>query len=330
MRAITLKELKDVVKSYKDKRVLLTFHSIGDTDSVSSAFALLKYFKNGRIATPDFITSNSRRIIEHLGFSQGLITKGFDQSADLVILLDVNNFGDCGSFGKKLEGFSGAILIIDHHAPNKIDKPNVIAFNDESHNSTASIVYELIKSLGIIVDKKLANLIATGIISDSAEFKNAFPKTFIQIGELLDKSGMDYPSMLLEMHHIADVETRKEFIEELFESNITIINDMLILHGAAKIHANKLADDAIRIGADASIFYSTTKKEVSFSARLRPPLEKDYKLHMGALMKELAPIINGQGGGHPGAAGAYGPNISSRKKFLDRFMSEIKRRTDKG
>ena len=49
----------------RDKRTLLTFHSIGDTDSISSAFALLKFFNNATIATPDFITGNSRRILEN-------------------------------------------------------------------------------------------------------------------------------------------------------------------------------------------------------------------------------------------------------------------------
>jgi nanoRNase/pAp phosphatase (c-di-AMP/oligoRNAs hydrolase) len=323
MKAISLSSLRALLKSYRERRVLLTFHSMGDTDSIASALALQRYFKNAKVATPDFITSNSRRIMERLGFSEKLITNSFDNDAELVVLLDVNNFGDCGAFREKLERFGGVILIIDHHALSRIDKDNVMSFNSESYNSTSSIMYELVKSIGVSVDKKLANLLATGIISDSAEFKNAFPKTFVQVGELLERSKMDYPSLLLEMQHISSPEMRETSIRDLFGSEIAVKSGMLVLYGQAKVHANRLADDAIKIGADLSIFYTLNKKEVSFSARLRPTLDRKYDIHLGRIMKELAPIINGSGGGHPCAAGAYGSGLGSAKKLLDRFFYDI-------
>lgn len=326
MKEISFETLKELVLSNKDKKVLLTFHSIGDTDAISSAFGLLKIFQNSRIATPDFITGNSKRIIEKLGFDEKSITTDFDKKADMVVLIDVNNFEDCGKFRPELEAFKGTILIIDHHTPNVINKENVITFNNESYNSAASIVYELIKSTGTTIDKNLANLLATGILSDSAELRNAFPKTFVQIGELLQKSDTDYQSMLLEMQHLASPQARADFIKDLFKSKIVVDDGMLMLYGSAQMHANKIADDAIRIGADVAIFYTTREKEISFSARLRPPLDKTYKINLGKIMKALAPLINGQGGGHPAAAGAYGSNTLNASQFLDAFMEEIRKR----
>jgi nanoRNase/pAp phosphatase (c-di-AMP/oligoRNAs hydrolase) len=70
MKQIDINSLKETLRSYKDKRVLLTFHSVGDTDSIASALALQKYFKNASIATPDFITSNSRRTLDKKGVRQ--------------------------------------------------------------------------------------------------------------------------------------------------------------------------------------------------------------------------------------------------------------------
>ncbi len=322
MEAIDFKALQGFIAQYKNKKVLLTFHSIADTDSVSSAFGLSKYFSNARIAAPDYITANCRRIMEKLGFSESLISKEFDANADLVILLDVNNFEDCGVFKKELEKFKRTILIIDHHTESAVKKGGVVTFNDESYNSTASIVYKLIKG-SVNLDKKLASLLATGIISDSAEFRNAFPVTFMQIGELLEIGKTDYTSLLQEIQHPAVPETREGFIGDLFASNVRIINNMLMVSGKAHVHANMLADDAIRVGADISIFYTANKKEVSFSARLRPPLDRTHNMHLGKLMKELAPIINGQGGGHPCAAGAYGPKKENADKFLSTFISRI-------
>ncbi len=327
MKEIDFESLKSIVKSNRDKRVMLTFHSIGDTDSISSAFGLIKFFKNGKMAAPDFITGNSKRILDRLGFNQDEIATEFDENADMVVLLDVNNFEDCGRFKTKLENFKNTILIIDHHTPNNIKKENVYTFNDESYNSAASIVYELIKSEGIIIEKNLANLLATGIISDSAEFRNAFPKTFIQMGELLEKSGTDYQSILLEMHHIASLKTREEFIKDLFNSNIMISNEMLMLCGKTAIHSNKTADDGIKIGADLSLFYTIREKEISFSARLRPPLDKTKGINLGKIMKALGPIIEGKGGGHPCAAGAYGPGTQKANTFIESFFEEIRKRT---
>jgi nanoRNase/pAp phosphatase (c-di-AMP/oligoRNAs hydrolase) len=328
MKQIALNSLKEILRSYKDKRILLTFHSIGDTDSVASAVALQKYFKNATIATPDFITSNSRRMLEHTGIGEKLIKKEFDANAELVILLDVNNFEDCGNFKSRLENHPRTILIIDHHTSTPMAKENVISFNDESYNSASSIVYEILKSSNINIDKRLATLLAAGILSDSAELRNSFPKTFVQLGELLGRAKMSYPSLLLEMQHIASPETREGFIEDLFKSNISISSGVLMLYGKSKFHANTTADNAIKIGADAAIFYSTNKKEVSFSTRLRPTLDSKYDIHLGRIMKELAPIIGGQGGGHPCAAGAYGPSIQNASKFLASFISVINNKVE--
>ncbi len=329
MRDIDFKSLRSLMESSSTKRVMLTFHSVGDTDSISSAFGLQRFFKNSTIATPDFITGNSKRILEKLGYDSNTIKTKFDETAEMVILLDVNNFEDCGSFRQSLENFKGTIVIIDHHTPNDIKNDNVITFNDESYNSAASIIYDLITSSGIAIDGNLANLIATGIISDSAELRNAFPKTFVQIGELLEKSGMEYQTLLLEMQHVAPSGTREEFIKDLFKSSIIINGGLLMLYGHAESHANKIADDAIRIGADVALFYTKTSKEISFSARLRPPLDKKYGINLGKIMKALSTKLNGQGGGHPCAAGAYGDNIPNKDDFIKAFIDEINKKASR-
>lgn len=327
MQELDFGSLMRMIGEASGKKTIITFHSIGDTDSVSSSFALREMLKNATVSMPDFITGNSRRILNKFGFNEHEITQSFDKNAEYVILVDVNNFADCGTFSDELDSFEGTIIIVDHHTPNSIGKGNVFVFNDESYNSTASIVYEMMKSGGSKVDKNTARLLAAGIISDSAELRNAFPTTFVQLGELLQKGEIDYQSLLLDMHHIAPAQNREEFIHDLFGSKILNNGKFLMLYGSAHVHANKIADDAIRIGADAALFHTINKKEVSFSARLRPPLDREYGINMGRLMKSLGPLIDGQGGGHPCAAGAYGSKISCAEEFIRRFISEITEKT---
>ena len=204
MKKISFDELVQTVKELADKRVLLTFHSVGDSDAVSSAFGLKLILKNATIATPDTVTANSRRILQSFGFNADLITDKFDDSAEAIVLLDVNNFEDCGRFGPKLQDFKGKILVIDHHAQSQIGKEEVYAYNEEGRSATACIIYAVLGKLGIKPDQGMAKLLAAGIVSDSAEFRNADGMTFVQIGELLTIAKIDYPALAATITHISD------------------------------------------------------------------------------------------------------------------------------
>ncbi len=324
MRSIGFNALKSLLHESRDKRVMITFHSVGDSDSVSSAIALSAYLKNATVAKPDLISSNAARIMKKLGFDPESIPMAFDDSSDLVILVDVNTFDECGAFREKLLSFNKDVLIIDHHAKRDVEIGNVIAFNDESYNSSASIIYSLLESLGFEIDERIAELLLTGIISDSAELRNAMPDTFMQIGKLLKASKKDYQTVLEDMAHVADPEAREQTINDLMHARTEVRNGLLFVYGSAHSHANLAADDAIRVGADIALFMSVVEgREVSFSARMRPPLDRKLHLHLGVLMQSLAKIINGTGGGHPCAAGAYGPLTSKGREFEDKFRERI-------
>ncbi|MDE1868599.1 MAG: DHH family phosphoesterase [Candidatus Micrarchaeota archaeon] len=324
MELLTFDGLKSLLEEHKEKRVMLTFHSIGDTDSVSSAFALSEYMKNATIATPDFITNNCKRMLQRLGFRESMIKTEFDDGADLIIMLDVNNFEECGPFAERLAHFGKKILVIDHHARNEISGHDVLSFNDEGYNSTTSIVYDALERLGHTVGGKTAALIAIGIISDSADFINSFPKTFTQVGKLLETSGMGYSELLENIRHVASPESRLESITGLFGATAEVRHKLLFVYGRASFHANHFADNALKVGADVSIFYAITGNDVTFSARLRSPLDKELGIHLGVIMRDLAPVINGTGGGHPCAAGVYGKvSGDNYKELINRFISEI-------
>jgi nanoRNase/pAp phosphatase (c-di-AMP/oligoRNAs hydrolase) len=322
MRAIDFEELKRIVASHRSARTMITFHSIGDTDSVASAFSLLGFFRSATICAPDFITSNSKHILDRLGFPSKTIKNKFDESAEFVVMVDVNNFEDCGAFKDALSRCKKDILVIDHHASQSTDKDGFFSFNSESYNSASSIVFDLLTALGHSIDGKTAELLASGIVSDSAEFRNSMPHTFVQIGELLKLSNKSYQALMMDMRHLATPDNRMDSIRSLFKSEVTIRNNLVVVLGEGA-RANITADDAIRIGADVALFHSKSISEISFSARLRPLLDKERGIHLGRVMSTLAPIIKGHGGGHPCAAGAYGSDLAGAQKFIDAFMDTV-------
>jgi phosphoesterase RecJ-like protein len=322
MENIDFEGLKRLVKQFVGGRVMLSFHSIGDTDAVASAMALSGLFASSSIATPDKISYNMGRILQKLDY-KSKIPAAFSNDSDLIVLLDVNNFEDCGSFSQKLSETKIPILIIDHHSPSKIKKDNVYVFNDESYTSTTSIVYKLLKSLGAQVDQNIAKLLSLGIISDSAEFKNSSALTFVQLGELFNIAKTDYDTLLNEFFYTPSAETRASIISELFNSNVAIKNDTIFLYGSTSVHPGSTADIAIKMGADVAIFRGENDKGVSFSTRLRSGLDKKYEIDLGKIMKKLSRIIKGSGGGHPCAAGAYGSAKESGDAFVEYFILEV-------
>ncbi len=314
---IGFNELVSLLSGSVGKSTMITFHSIADTDSISSAFALSKILKNSQIRVPDFMTSNSKFVLESAGVGLEMFKTGFMDDAELIVLVDVNNFDDCGNFAEQLKKESDKVVIIDHHAIS--DSGNSMIFNDERYNSTASIVYDIMEAFGIKPDMQTSELLIMGIYSDSAEFRNAEAKSFMQIGKLLDICGMDFQTLITKLSHIASPEARARTIDELFDAETAIRNGLLYVKGATSVHAAIAADDAVKIGADIALFYSESSSEVAFSARCRPAMDYMGDIHLGVVMKKAAKSIDGVGGGHPCAAGAYGPNKDGKYDFIKAF-----------
>lgn len=151
----------------------------------------------------------------------------------------------------------------------------------------------------------------------------------MQLGELLAIAGTDYISLMTETGHISPAEERAKTVEDVMEAKVFVRNGLLFMHGACHAYANLAADDAIRIGADVALFHSLGR-EVSFSSRLRPTLDKKYNIHLGKIMKQLSPLIGGTGGGHPCAAGAYGSEGANASEFEERFIEAIAERAAGG
>jgi len=324
LKVLSFDELLKFFISNSQKRFLFTFHSIGDRDAVGSAVAFSNCFEHAKVGTPDFITSNARRMLKEVGYKENIGVASLDD-VEAVVAFDANNLESLGALGEQLRKFRGEVLFIDHHIPTT-EEPgnNFLLFSDESFNSTSSIIYDLLLKLGKKVNKEMAVLLLNGIISDSADFKNATAHTFFQISELLRIAGMNYAEIMEYFHESIPLENRYDTIKDLYNSSIEVVGKYLLVYGKAKEHANVVADMAIKIGADASLFWMVSEKEASISARLRPPLDKRHSIHLGRVMQHVSTFLNGNGGGHPCAAGAYGPNKEAISKAVDAALQEIK------
>ncbi|MGI0141083.1 MAG: DHH family phosphoesterase [Candidatus Micrarchaeales archaeon] len=309
----------------REKKFLITFHSMGDRDSVGSAIALQKYLLHSIISTPDFITGTSRRMMEAIPNTIKISNK-FPKDIDGIIIVDANTPEATGSFAGKIKKFNKPVLFLDHHEPHKSDDTKATIFHDENYNSTSSLVYHILTNLGIKPDREASLALLNGIIADSFEFRNMHALTFRQIAELMHSGNISYAEFLEKFGEKVPAANRITAMRDFCGAQTDVVGDYLLVHGTASINASVAAETAIRMGADASVFWMIGKKEVSVSTRLKPPLEKKLSIHLGRMMQEVAPIISGSGGGHPAAAGLYGPGIKNAKKATDKIISDLKKK----
>ncbi len=325
-KPISFDELVSLLKKNKDGNFLITFHSMGDRDAVGSALALSTYLKNSVVSTPDFITGNTRRMLSSID-RKLRISNTFPDRIDGVIILDANNTGALGAFEKHVRQLAGFTLFIDHHLISTKEKTGLI-FNDEKYNSTSSIICDLLEGLDSEIGQNTALLLLNGIIADSADLQNSTAHTFMQISSLLEKAGVTYSKVMSYFREEVPAQRRYELIKDLGSASIEMAGDFLIAHGKTSGHANSIADAAIKVGADVAVFWSETGKEVSISARLRPPLDDELQLHLGKVMQDISTLIGGNGGGHPCAAGAYGPRTGNGKMAVIEAIAEIRQRME--
>lgn len=314
------------ISEAKNKRVVLTFHAVGDRDGVGSAVALSGCFKDAIIVTPDFLTSNAKRMLAQAGYDK-TIGNVFPKDRELVIVTDANNLEVLNRLRDEISRFDGSIIFIDHHAIKEYKLgEKVMIFNDEGYNSASSIVYEILKKNGEEISKESALLLANGIIADSADFQNATPLTFKQVSELLEIANTSYAEMMEYFHHDISAENRYSLMKDLFAAKIEIVGEYILIYGKSTGGANLVAQTAIDFGADGSVFWSERENEVSMSARLRAPLDKKFGIHLGRTLQESGRAIGGSGGGHPCAAGAYGTSRKNMEGEVGRVVEMLRER----
>lgn len=189
---------KIYAKIREAENALLVAHERPDIDTVASVCAMAellesmeKTYSTFCIDAPPFgfhFLPHVEKIIsdkEKLNFSEH----------DLIIILD------CGGMNRtklveeiKNKKPSQIIIEIDHHI--KIEDYADIEMRDHTRASTTELVYEFLKANKIKINKKMANCILAGILTDTASF--LYPSTSnrtIEIsGEML-KRGANMPKI---------------------------------------------------------------------------------------------------------------------------------------
>ncbi len=301
-------------------KILLLCHHNADPDTICSAFGFQKLLEalNPSLKSDIFLPGGeshlSKQIIEN--FNIKIIENPSENDYDVLVILDTASLSQLEDWEKKVQQSKAIIIVIDHHTPHpKMMDISDYVFVDESATSTCEIIYQYYKDSNVKPSKDVARALLVGIAYDSKHFSIATPKTLKAASSLLEINGtLDNILNLLKTER-----NRSEKIARLKGSQrmqIHNIQGWIIATSNVSSFQASTARALIGLGADLSIVCGVYKTELRASFRSTNKFFRETNIHLGELAQTLGKEFNGEGSGHPTAAGLNG--IGETDLFLQK------------
>jgi bifunctional oligoribonuclease and PAP phosphatase NrnA len=176
----------------KSRNIGITYHTSPDGDSLGSSLALMQCLR--KLGKQAYILSRDTvpEVYSFLPFIDEVNNAAESPSKDIdcVVVLDCGNFERISA--NLNAGFKQYTLInIDHHMSNSLYGD--LNFVDPSASAVGEIIYKILKSLDVELDKNISICLYTSILSDTGGFKhsNTTNNTHVIAGDLI-KMGFDF------------------------------------------------------------------------------------------------------------------------------------------
>ncbi|GIO19963.1 manganese-dependent inorganic pyrophosphatase [Oceanobacillus oncorhynchi subsp. incaldanensis] len=181
-------------------KTLIFGHKNPDTDTICSALAYADLkTKLGEDVSParlGEVNGETKFALEQFGVEAPALVQKLEDGAD-VILVDHNEFQ------QSADNIENAVIheVIDHHRVSNFQTKEPLYFRAEPVGCTATILNKMYKEKQIELDKHIAGLLLSAIISDSLLLKSptCTEEDVKAAQELAEKAGVDLEEYGLEM-----------------------------------------------------------------------------------------------------------------------------------
>ncbi|KHO55685.1 MAG: phosphoesterase RecJ protein [archaeon GW2011_AR21] len=301
--------LKKFLKQAQGKKILLLAHKAADVDAFASAAALYLAFPKLKleIGAPGYLNLQAKALADNFSIPHLLnpVVSGFQA----LVLLDFNNLEMIGSEASAFQEFKGPCFLIDHHSESSgsIAK-KAFSILDSKAVSTTEIIFKIFKREKIQITPKIAQLLAAGIIADSANFITASSETFKSLSELLQIAGKEFAQITRLYSLPPDVSQRIASLKAAKRVQLFKAGNVLVATSEVSCFENAAADSLIQLGADvAFVGFRNEKNQVRLSARASEDFVQKTGFDLALdVLSRLEGKFQGSSGGHPGAAGFNG------------------------
>jgi len=324
-----LKELNAILSGHK--RIVLTTHTNPDGDAIGSSMALYHYFeKKGHdvsaIVPNDFpsflswIPGSEKMIIFEKDAKQA--QKLLDQ-ADIIFCLDFNALSRVGSMTETLKKAKAPMVLIDHHVAPELESFDFV--HTTIHiSSTSELIFDFISKMnGLeVLDKKIAECLYTGIITDTGSFSFAAnsSNTYRITAELIDRGLV--PDKIHKLIYDTFSENRLRLL------GYGISNRMLVWEGLRTALIYYTAEDLSKFNdqvgdTEGVVNYPLSMEKINMSILLTER-EKNIRISFRSKgdfsVNDLA-RNHFNGGGHKNAAG--GKSFVSMEQTIEKIKTVV-------
>ena len=320
-----LSTLLDLIN--RSKRVLIASHQNPDGDALGSTLSLgLGLQKIGKEVVM-YNSDSVPEILEFLPHSNKIFNslKSVTPPFDIAFAVDCTDTARAGIAFKEYAKSDNCdkVIIIDHHETTGSDADLHILDSDAS--STGVIIYRILKSLGIEVDKEISENIYTTIISDTGSFNysNTNSETFQIASELL-KSGVNPSQISQALYENEPLRKLELFKVAMPTLDITLNKDI------ASIYVDKNMYDetgTTREDTEGLVNIPRSIKGVEVALLFRQEGDSDWKVSLRSKGRVNVAKIAEEfgGGGHARASGCSlkGSIVEVKAKVISRIEEAL-------
>ena len=277
-----------------------------DVDAIASAGALYHAFgKKVKVGIPDHIGLPAKKFAQSLKIPYSLNPSL--SKFDVVVLVDCHSKAAIGSMGDQVNNFKGKLVIFDHHEKTSnefLKKAQHVL--DPKASSCSLLIYHFLKKSRVKITKKIAQCVATGILTDSAHFVAANTDAFAVMGDCIAIGKFSLPELFPLFSVKKDASEKIAAIKAAKRARIFRAGDFIFVFAEVGAFEADAASALIRIGADLAFVGTSENGKMHVSGRANNVFLRHTKSDLAQVMQGLEKEFEGEGGGHPGAAGFNG------------------------
>ncbi|WP_238390457.1 bifunctional oligoribonuclease/PAP phosphatase NrnA [Anaerococcus sp. mt242] len=289
-----IEKLKNLIDDAETIGVVSHVNPDGDNLGSSLAFAraLRNYGKDTQVVGHDTI-DNYLKFLPDLEFYEN----NYKDSYDLLLILDASELDRIGD-AQPLASNSKKTAVVDHHLGGKITSDLNIIHPEAP--ATCQLIFEIIERMALPLDEKTANLLFTGIVTDTGRFMyyDTNRETFEIAGKLIDL-GADKEKIYSALYQNKPINVL-QFETDLI-ANAEFMGDRVF----AVASIDKVDEYGVQMGDSEHIANTLRDLEgISISMLLKEYGNGEYKVSMRSKGVDISKTAreNG-GGGHANASG---------------------------
>ena len=250
--------------------------------------------------------------------------EGISGDVKALVIVDTATLSQFGPLHEDVKEFKGKVFLIDHHLPNAELMRLCYGSIVREEVATSVIVYEISKEIGVELSTAELFLILSGILFDTRRFMIASP-TALRVASEIVESGVSYAAVVDSLQQEMDISERIARLKAAKRAKLYRFNDWIVAVTSVSSFEASAARALMNLGADVVFVASEKDNRVRISARCTRSFYEKTGISVGyQVLRKVAEVLGGSGGGHHLAGGATvlaGSEVALEKCL--EFLSDV-------